>query len=69
MVGRTRSRVAEIGSRLGVASTVASPIVVEGRLWGVVSVSDDEGAAARQAEERLEKFTELVATAIANAES
>jgi GAF domain-containing protein len=58
---------AQIGGRLGVASTVASPIFVEGRLWGVVSVSDDKPL-PRESEIRLEKFSELIATAIANAE-
>ena len=50
-------------------STVATPIVVEGELWGVLAVSDDRGSIPPDTEERLEKFTELVATAIANAES
>jgi signal transduction histidine kinase len=60
--------IAAIGHRLGVVSTVASPIIVEGRLWGTVSVSDQQ-ALPLDTEKRLEKFTELVATAIANAES
>ncbi len=59
---------ASIGRRVGVASTVACPIFVEGRLWGVVSVSSDEQLPP-DAEKRLEKFSELVATAISNAES
>jgi signal transduction histidine kinase len=59
---------APFGRRLGVASTVASPIFVEGRLWGAVSVSDDKPLPPG-AEKRLEKFGELIATAIANAES
>jgi GAF domain-containing protein len=63
-----RGPLAPIGRRLGVASTVASPIFVEGGLWGVVSVSDDEPLPP-EAEDRLEKFSELIATAIANAES
>jgi len=63
-----RGSLGAIGSRLGVASTVASPIFVEGHLWGVVSVSDTEQLPP-EAEERLEKFGELIATAIANAES
>jgi signal transduction histidine kinase len=60
--------IAHVGSDLGVASTVASPIFVEGRLWGVVSVSDRKQLPPG-AETRLEKFSELIATAIANAES
>jgi PAS domain S-box-containing protein len=53
---------------LGIVSTVASPIVVEGRLWGAVSVQSQEPLPP-DTEERLEKFTELVATAIANTEN
>jgi signal transduction histidine kinase len=56
-------------ARLGVVSTVASPIIVDGRTWGAVSVSSTHEALPADTEERLEKFTELVATAIANAES
>jgi signal transduction histidine kinase len=55
--------------RLGVVSTVVSPIVVEDGLWGAMSVSSTHELLPPNTEERLEKFTELVATAIANAES
>jgi signal transduction histidine kinase len=56
--------------RRGVRSGVATPVMVEGRLWGVLSV----GTSADQqlppdTEARLASFAELVATAIANAES
>jgi signal transduction histidine kinase/limonene-1,2-epoxide hydrolase len=55
---------------IGTGSAVGAPIVVEGRLWGVASAGwtleqplpPDTGA-------RLTDFTELVATAIANAEN
>jgi signal transduction histidine kinase len=50
-------------------STVAAPIVVEGSLWGVMTVSDLRDRLRADAKERVEKFTELVATAIANAQS
>jgi len=60
--------VAASARRLGVVSTVACPIIVEGRLWGTLSVSA-KAPMPLDAEERLEKFTELVATAIANADS
>jgi signal transduction histidine kinase len=53
--------------RQGLTSTVASPIIAEGRLWGTMSVSAKEPL-PRDTEKRLEKFTELVATAISNAE-
>jgi signal transduction histidine kinase len=65
---KTPTPLAAIGSRLGIVSVVASPIFVEGRLWGVVSVSYN-GQLPLEAEERLEKFSELIATAIGNAES
>jgi len=55
--------------RLGVITTVASPIVVEGELWGAMLVASTDAQLPGDTEERLERFTELVATAIANAES
>jgi signal transduction histidine kinase len=61
--------IATTGRRLGVVSTVASPIIVEGRLWGAMSISSTAEPLPLDTEERLAKFTELVATAIANAES
>jgi len=61
--------VAEAGQRLAVVSTVASPIIVEGRRWGAVTVASTDQPLPLAVEERLEKFTELVATAIANAEA
>ena len=50
-------------------SMVAAPIVVEGRLWGVITVAEMRSPLPASAEERVAKFTELVGTAIANAES
>ncbi|MCW2765245.1 MAG: domain S-box [Nocardioides sp.] len=60
--------VAAAARRIGVVSTVVSPIIVEGLLWGAMSVSSPEELLPSDSEERLEKFTELVATAIAKAE-
>ena len=54
----------------GVKSAVATPIVVEGRLWGVMNAGSTVATPLHpDAEERLASFTELVAVAIANAES
>jgi signal transduction histidine kinase len=53
---------------MSIASTVASPIMVEGRLWGAAMVASTERL-PDDAEERLTKFTDLAATAIANAEA
>jgi signal transduction histidine kinase len=61
--------VAGAARRLGIVSSVASPIVVEGRLWGAMNVASTDELLPFGLEGRLEKFTELLATAIANAES
>jgi GAF domain-containing protein len=61
--------VAAAARRLGVVSTVVSPIVVQGRLWGAMTVSSTDGLLPVDMEGRLENFTDLVATAIANADS
>ena len=54
----------------GIRSGVGTPIVVEGRLWGVMVVgSMKEQPLPADTEARLAAFTELVATAIANADS
>src|SRR5262245_51266731 len=60
--------VAAMATVLGVRSAVASPVVVEGRLWGTIiaATSQDEPLPAAT-EPRLVQFTGLVATAIANA--
>ena len=48
---------------------VASPIVVEGCLWGVVTVLTTRGPFPADTADRLADFTELVATAVGNADS
>ncbi|MEV0128523.1 AAA family ATPase [Dactylosporangium sp. NPDC050688] len=50
-------------------SVIASPILVEGRLWGAVAATARRDQLGEDAEQRLAGFTELAATAIANAES
>jgi signal transduction histidine kinase len=62
-------RLAEVLRRLGIVSTVAVPINVEDKLWGAITVSSTDEPLRPDTEERLERFSELVATAIANAES
>jgi signal transduction histidine kinase len=55
--------------RMGIRSTVATPIAVNGHLWGAVVASSWRGPLPADTEQRMLDFTELVATAIANAES
>jgi signal transduction histidine kinase len=53
----------------GVRSAVGVPVVVDGGLWGVMAVGTREvEPLPADLEDRLAKFTELLATAIANAE-
>ncbi|WP_238012310.1 DUF4118 domain-containing protein [Dactylosporangium sp. AC04546] len=62
--------IAEQVRALGVHRGVGVPIVVDGELWGVTLVrSYQPEPVPADAEARLQAFTELVATAIANAEN
>jgi PAS domain S-box-containing protein len=54
----------------GIRSAVGTPIRVEGRLWGLMAAgSSQEVPLPPDTEARLASFTELVATAIANADA
>ena len=67
--GSTTGAPAEIVRRLGIRSAVGSPIVVDGRLWGVVVAGTTHAdSIPEDTERRIAGFTELVATAIANAD-
>ncbi|MFF1822349.1 DUF4118 domain-containing protein [Kribbella sp. NPDC058245] len=68
-VGATGA-IAEEARGLGIRSSVGGPILVAGKVWGVIAAStrsDQPFAASTEAQ--IAGFTELVATAIANAES
>ena len=55
---------------MGMRSSVGAPIIVEGLLWGTMGAGTTrEEQLPPDAETRLVSFTELVATAIANADS
>jgi signal transduction histidine kinase len=54
---------------LGVHSVVASPIIVEGNLWGAMVALTTGAPLSPDTEERMSSFSELFATAIANAEN
>jgi signal transduction histidine kinase len=55
--------------RMRIRSSVAVPIVVEGRLWGTIVAGVQHGRFPADAEQRMAGFTELIGTAIANADS
>ena len=54
--------------REGLRSAVATPIHVNGRLWGVIAVGSGQGPLPRDTGHRMTDFTDLVATAVANAQ-
>jgi PAS domain S-box-containing protein len=56
-------------TRLGVTSSVGSPILVEGRVWGNLAVHSTRGPLPPDTEARIARFTALVSTAILNAQA
>jgi GAF domain-containing protein len=68
--GDASGAMARLIRELGLHGAVGVPVSVEGRLWGVMIVaSTDELPLPADTEERLAGFTELAATAIANAQA
>jgi signal transduction histidine kinase len=62
--------IAEEARELGIRSSVGCPIVVAGQMWGVIAASSrSEEPFPLETESQMAEFTELVATAIANAEN
>jgi PAS domain S-box-containing protein len=61
---------AKLARDAGIRSAVAVPIIVNGRAWGaMMALSTADTPQPASTEARLASFTELVATAIANAEA
>jgi signal transduction histidine kinase len=61
--------VGDIASQVGVRASVGVPIRVQGRLWGALIVATRSEPLPADTEKRLAGFTELAATAIANAQA
>jgi PAS domain S-box-containing protein len=61
--------IADLLHRLRINSAAGAPIIVEGRLWGVVIAAWRKHQPAADIEDRIAQFTELVATAISNAQA
>lgn len=55
--------------RVGVRLAAGAPIIVEGRLWGVILAAWRRTHPGAGIEERMEEFSALVATAISNAQA
>jgi signal transduction histidine kinase len=61
---------AALARELGFRWSVATPILVDDRIWGVVAAGwAQPRTASTETAERIAEFTELVGTAVANAES
>ena len=54
---------------LGLHSLAAAPIIVDGAVWGLMTIASTDGPIPDRAEGRLAEFTELLGTAIANTQS
>jgi signal transduction histidine kinase len=61
--------IAGMARGVGMRAAVGAPIVVAGRVWGVILAMSPRGPLPSTTEDRLMQFAELVATAIGNAES
>ena len=61
--------IAALTRELGIRSSVGTPIVVDGEVWGVMIASSSEQPLPASAEARIAAFTELVATAVSNTEA
>jgi signal transduction histidine kinase len=62
-------QLAEAARDFGIRAAVGVPVSVEGRLWGIMLAGSRAGPLPPGTEARLAGFTELAATAIANAEA
>jgi signal transduction histidine kinase len=66
----THGAIGELVHTLGVRAAVGAPVVVDGRLWGIVIAHwMGEESPPTDTEERMAKFAQLLDTAIANADS
>jgi signal transduction histidine kinase len=68
--GQDAGAIAREAREVGIRSSVGCPIVVGGRPWGVIAASRKrEDPFPPDTEAQIARFTELVATAVANAEA
>ena len=65
---QTAGTFAEVVREMGLRSSVAIPIVVQGRIWGALGVGTRRERFAAETERRIGNFAELVANAVTNAE-
>lgn len=61
--------IAQEARAMGIRSSVGCPVTVGGRLWGVIAASTKDKPFPGDTEAKIASFTELVATAVENAEA
>ena len=66
---RRRGAYAAKARKLGLHSVAGAPIIVDGAVWGLVTIASTGGPLPDRTENRLAEFTELMGTAIANTQS
>jgi signal transduction histidine kinase len=66
---RRRGAFAATARELGLNGVAGAPIIVEGAVWGLVTIASTNGPFPDRIEDRLAGFTELLGTAIANTQS
>ena len=66
---RRRGAFAAKARELRLQSVAGAPIIVDGAVWGLVTVASTDGPLPDRTENRLAEFTELLGTAIANTQS
>ena len=66
---RRRGAFAAVARELGLYSVAGAPVIVDGAVWGLVTIASTDGPLPDRAEGRLAEFTELVGTAIANSQN
>jgi len=64
-----RGAFAAAARELGLYSVAGAPVIVDGAVWGLVTIASTDGPLPDRAEGRLAEFTELVGTAIANSQN
>jgi signal transduction histidine kinase len=66
-IGSLTGRAAEVIREYGIKSAIASPIIIDGQVWGGAGTSSTKDEPLPEGiEHRIAAFTELVATAISN---
>jgi PAS domain S-box-containing protein len=61
--------IAAFAREVGLMSSVGTPIIVDGNVWGAISVISEDATLPAETEARLVAFSELVGTAISKTEA